>query len=282
MSDDQYESVSGNTRRNRCLYIVLGVVLICVLVVGVSLGLALSPKGVKSEILQRCETYKKLHPEVSSGNDCQKIWTAFEQAYVGRNSCDVPVENYDTLIRAVKQEIQCNKTLFWSKSKDLAHAFTEKRKCKMTLEDTLLGYMLDDLTWCSKPDSKETFSSNCPGWTDCEKNPVRSFWVRASANLAASTCGHASVLLSASVNPPYNQNSIFSSVEVQNLNHSILDSMAAYLVTDVTDKTNCNDASLVTLKNDLPPNVEFSCKEMPLSDFQMCLSDLDKPCLGCH
>lgn len=27
----------------------------------------------------------------------------------------------------------------------------------------------------------ETFTTGCPGWTDCENNTVRSFWNRASA-----------------------------------------------------------------------------------------------------
>ncbi|XP_030622921.1 ADP-ribosyl cyclase/cyclic ADP-ribose hydrolase 1-like [Chanos chanos] len=192
MSGEESECVSRKTRGG--LSIVNYLVLICALVLWISSQHTLS-KDIKTEVLQRCEKYNE--------NDCQKIWTAFEQAYVGRDTCDVPVENYDTLIDTVKQEIQCDKTLFWSKSKDLAHAFTKKRKCKMTLEDTLLGYMLDGLTWCSKPGSEETLNCGCPEWTKCGNNPVSSFWKRASANFAASTCGHASVLLNASAKPPY-------------------------------------------------------------------------------
>ncbi|KAM7369717.1 hypothetical protein PAMP_011019 [Pampus punctatissimus] len=29
--------------------------------------------------------------------DCEKIWTTFEQAYVGKDPCKVPMENYNPL-----------------------------------------------------------------------------------------------------------------------------------------------------------------------------------------
>lgn len=44
--------------------------------------------------------------------------------------------------------------MFWSKTKVVVHGFTEKRKdCFVTLEDTVLGYALNGLTWCGKKGS---------------------------------------------------------------------------------------------------------------------------------
>lgn len=43
--------------------------------------------------------------------------------------------------------------MFWSKTKDVVHDFTEKRDCFATLEDTLLGSVADGLTWCGKEGS---------------------------------------------------------------------------------------------------------------------------------
>lgn len=43
--------------------------------------------------------------------------------------------------------------MFWSKTKDLVHDFTEKKDCFLTLEDTLLGSVVDGLTWCGKEGS---------------------------------------------------------------------------------------------------------------------------------
>lgn len=43
--------------------------------------------------------------------------------------------------------------MFWSKTKNVVHDFTEKRDCFVTLEDTLLGSVLNGLTWCGKEGS---------------------------------------------------------------------------------------------------------------------------------
>ncbi|XP_057183851.1 ADP-ribosyl cyclase/cyclic ADP-ribose hydrolase 1 [Triplophysa rosa] len=119
-----------------------------------------------------------------SGNYCEDIWSAFVQAYVGKDPCSVPPEAYNPLVNSVQQKIPCNKNLFWSRTKDMAHAFTKNRDCLMTLEDTLMGFMFDGLKWCSSNGSKETFTTGCPGWTECANNPVRSFWSRASDNVS--------------------------------------------------------------------------------------------------
>lgn len=44
--------------------------------------------------------------------------------------------------------------MFWSRSKQVVHDFTEKTDCFITLEDTLLGSVLDGLSWCGKENSK--------------------------------------------------------------------------------------------------------------------------------
>lgn len=41
-------------------------------------------------------------------NDCEIIWTAFEQSYIGRDPCDVPPKAYDPLINSVKENAVCN------------------------------------------------------------------------------------------------------------------------------------------------------------------------------
>ncbi|KAI4903831.1 hypothetical protein NFI96_013936 [Prochilodus magdalenae] len=123
-------------------------------------------------------------PLFCRGNDCEGIWRAFEQAYVGKDPCDVPAEAYDSLIHSVTQHVACGTMLFWSKTNSMAHAFTDNRECLSTLEDTLLGFMFDGLTWCSRNGSQETFTTDCPGWSACQDNPVRSFWIRASTNVS--------------------------------------------------------------------------------------------------
>lgn len=44
------------------------------------------------------------------------------------------------------------KTMLWSDTKDLVHKFTERTKLFITMEDTLLGSVLDGRTWCGLKD----------------------------------------------------------------------------------------------------------------------------------
>lgn len=43
--------------------------------------------------------------------------------------------------------------MFWSKTKDVVHDFV-RNGCFVTMEDTLLGSVLDGLSWCGKEGSK--------------------------------------------------------------------------------------------------------------------------------
>lgn len=43
--------------------------------------------------------------------------------------------------------------MLWSKTKEMVHDFTKKKDCFITLEDTVLGFVLDGLTWCGKEGS---------------------------------------------------------------------------------------------------------------------------------
>lgn len=44
----------------------------------------------------------------------------------------------------------CCKLLFWSKTHDLVHSYSAATRSFWTLEDTLVGYMFNDLIWCGK------------------------------------------------------------------------------------------------------------------------------------
>ncbi|KAM3860357.1 ADP-ribosyl cyclase/cyclic ADP-ribose hydrolase 1-like [Diretmus argenteus] len=187
----------------RTLYVVVivGTVLVLIIAISVALGLTLSP-NIKSTFMNRCEKLK-------SNEKCQNIWRAFEKAYVGKDPCNVPMEAYNELISTAPFEYAHNRVMFWSKiKKSLVRDFTEKRRCFVTLEDTLLGSVLDGLKWCGKEGSSES---------GCENNPVRSFWKRASAAFADVASGHVTAMLDGSIPMPFDPTSIFGSIEVDKL-----------------------------------------------------------------
>ncbi|TSQ58061.1 High choriolytic enzyme 1 [Bagarius yarrelli] len=153
------ERVVEDSRRKRrkLVLLILVAVLVFAIVIAIVLGVVASAKSssFKNVVMERCQTYLSKNSHMARENDCKTIWTAFEQAYIGKDPCDVPPEAYSSLIKSVKQDAACNTMLFWSKTKDIVQAFTDNRECLVVLEDTLLGVMFDALTWCSKNKSKD-------------------------------------------------------------------------------------------------------------------------------
>ncbi|XP_045905550.1 ADP-ribosyl cyclase/cyclic ADP-ribose hydrolase 1-like [Micropterus dolomieu] len=262
-------------KRRRCYLILSVAVFLIIAVVAVALGLALhqGTEHLKTTFISRCEKFK--------GYSCQKLWGAFEQAYVGRDPCKVPMEDYDPLIAAAPFKPACNRMMFWSKTKNVVHDFTEKRDCFVTLEDTLLGSVLNGLTWCGKEGSSETFTTGCPGWTDCENNTVRSFWNKASAAFADSACGDVTAMLNGSIATPFSPVSIFGSIEVKRFNSTRMTSLNVILVTQKDTGTNCTNASLKDLQKEMKKGIKYNCKEVTEAQIQECSSHPEKPCGAC-
>ncbi|KAM9494023.1 ADP-ribosyl cyclase/cyclic ADP-ribose hydrolase 1-like [Clarias gariepinus] len=273
-------------KRRKCFLLVGATVLVFAVVLVVVWGVISAAKSsetssFKSEVINRCKTFIREHGGMSREIDCEKIWGTFEQAYVGRDPCDVPPEAYGPLFNSVKDAAACNTMLFWSKTNAVVHAFTENRDCLVTLEDTLLGFMFNRLTWCSKNGSKETFTTGCPGWSGCKNSPIQSFWLKASANFATTACGNVSAMLNGSLDTPFNSSSIFGSVEVKNLDPNKVEGLTILLVTKNTDTTTCDNPSFKKLKNILNAMIAYNCREVPYSRVEGCISDLEIPCRDC-
>lgn len=287
------EAPAAQRRRKFRRTLILGVCLLfLLLVIAVSLGVGLSRRSPSSSkdrvvgnfenvVITRCESFLDQNGEKSSGNTCEEVWDAFSGAYVGKDPCDVPMEAYDPLINAVTPKDTCNRMLFWSKTKDIVHQFTEARKCLVTLEDTLLGSVMDGLTWCGKKGNKETFTTGCPEWMACERNPVRSFWNRVSAAFAESACGDVTVMLNGSISTPFHPDSIFGSIEVKRFSPPRMKTLNVVLVTKGNDTADCGNESLQDLQDVLNPSLTYTCTEVQRAKILDCISDSARPCGSC-
>ncbi|XP_041823848.1 ADP-ribosyl cyclase/cyclic ADP-ribose hydrolase 1-like [Melanotaenia boesemani] len=264
---------SGKRRRKCCLILCVAVILIIIIAVVLSLTLRQETSDFKTIFLDRCKKFKE--------NNCENIWEVFQKIYVNRDPCQVPMEAYDPLITAAPFKPSCNKTMFWSKTKDVVHSFTEKRDCFLTMEDTLLGSVLDGLTWCGKEGSNETLTTGCPGWTECENNTVRSFWNRASAEFADTACGNVTVMLNGSIMTPFDSRSIFGSIEVKRFNSKRVRNLNVLLVMQKNAVVNCTTDSLQELQKVLDKGIKYNCKEVPESLIEECSSHPEKPCESC-
>ncbi|XP_029978928.1 ADP-ribosyl cyclase/cyclic ADP-ribose hydrolase 1-like [Sphaeramia orbicularis] len=265
----------GKKRRRRCLIISVVAAVVVIIILGVVLGVSLRPNTdeLKQTFTDRCKAFKEY--------DCEKIWDVFVQAFVGKDPCNVPMEAYNPLIDAAPFKPACNRMMFWSKTKNVVHDFTDKRDCYVTLEDTLLGSVMDGLNWCGKEGSQEIFTTGCPGWTDCEKNPVRSFWNRASAAFADVACGDVSAMLNGSIATPFSPSSIFATIELVRFNSTRVKSLNVVLVTQKTEVTDCTNPSLKDLQKELDQGIKYKCTEVSESRIEACGADPQIPCGGC-
>ncbi|KAM9712264.1 ADP-ribosyl cyclase/cyclic ADP-ribose hydrolase 1-like isoform 2-T2 [Menidia menidia] len=300
---------SGKRRRGRlllCVSVVVVLITICAVVLGVTLaqrsdgpksnhpsshdlnsfsdGIAEFQKArsrnkdeFKNTFLEKCQKFKK-----SQKTKCEQLWDAFQKAYVKKDHCKVHMEDYDPLMTLAPIEPLQDKAMFWSKTKDVVHDFTKRTDCFVTVEDSLLGSVLDGLTWCGKEGSSETLTTGCPDWNTCPNNSVSSFWKRISTAFADAAKGDVTVMLNGSITKPFDDKSIFASVEVERLKSPRIKNLKVVLVADKKAGNNCKNGSLKALLEQLKKKeIKYDCKDVPQSQIKKCSSGGKKTCGSC-
>ncbi|CAJ1082626.1 ADP-ribosyl cyclase/cyclic ADP-ribose hydrolase 1-like isoform X1 [Xyrichtys novacula] len=209
-------------------------------------------------------------------NTCKATLAIFEEAYVGKKKTAVTEDSYNKLFDKTPFKHPCGETMLYSgidrvKTTDVVHRFTKKTGSYFTLEDTLLGHVLDGLIWCGKEGSKETFTEHC---TDTMPNPYISFWIMASVKVAQYACGHVTVMLDGEREQPYYDKSVFATHEVPNLQSPEVKNLVVILVVGQKDDTKCNKESLKNLSNILKgKKIGYACKEVTLAHIEECIKE---------
>ncbi|KAM4854263.1 ADP-ribosyl cyclase/cyclic ADP-ribose hydrolase 1 [Thomomys bottae] len=215
--------------------------------------------------LGRCYIYTQLLRPGLGYPDCVQIMNTFRSAIISKNPCNITEEDYRPLMELDNQTVPCNKSLFWSKSNQLAHQYTQIQRDMFTLEDTLLGYMANELSWCGDPNTSEMNKHSCPHWRlNCPNNPVSVFWKVMSQKFAEAACGMVHVMLNGSHIPPFDKSSTFGSVEVVNLNPKKVHSLQAWMMYDfrISSSNACLDSSINDLKMIVEQNrIAFMCEK---------------------
>uniref|UniRef100_A0A8C0M5X4 ADP-ribosyl cyclase/cyclic ADP-ribose hydrolase 1 n=1 Tax=Canis lupus familiaris TaxID=9615 RepID=A0A8C0M5X4_CANLF len=185
-------------------------------------------------LLGRCYTYTQVvRPELRH-TDCQKIGKAFTSAFLSKDPCGSTEQDYRPLMELTTQIVPCDKTVFWSKSSELAHDYTRVQRDMYTLEDTLLGYMADGLKWCGDTSSSEMNYQSCPHWReDCSNNSVSVFWNTVSKRFAEDACGVVHVVLNGSISNTFDEKSTFGRVEVFNLHPEKVHTLKAWVMHNI-------------------------------------------------
>ncbi|KAK3602134.1 hypothetical protein CHS0354_003166 [Potamilus streckersoni] len=128
--------------------------------------------------------------------------------------------------------------MFWGGVYDLVHRYSNRGQSKVTLEDTMPGYVIDNLTFCGDKmtsDGVALANMTCPSsnqTANCLSTALYVFWKSASINFAKSVTGEIFVMLNASGNPIYRNNSYFREYEVPNLTKGKVTKATVYIVSE--------------------------------------------------
>lgn len=188
------------------------------------------------------------------------------------------MSHYDPFMQAARQQIPENKVMFWSGVKDLAHEYSADGQRYVTLEDTLIGYLVDGLVWCGQGSPPGMNYSRCPSWMDCPLETSESFWASASKTFASSAKGEVAVMLdgSRSDTPAYRRDSFFSKYELPFLDEKAVTRVLVFLTHPLNSPAyeSCFNGSLALLEQDVSSRgFEFQCEDDPAAILHLLCAD---------
>ena len=168
-------------------------------------------ENFKEIVLGRCFEYiHVLHRDNCEINlsdfNCSQIWNSFSKVVVNKNPCQVSIEDFDQFLRLTSHPYPTHRSIFWSGTYQAVHQSKYRKYCCLlinnqflvsrlkgdwTLEDTLSGFLLDGLNFCS--DNKSgNFLTVCPSDCVTRSNP---FWNAISKNYATKATDRVVVVL---------------------------------------------------------------------------------------
>ena len=75
--------------------------------------------------------------------------------------------------------IDFQQQIFWSGTYGLAQEYAAQGRRGFTLESTMIGYILNDVTWCGTTSSPGINFESCPAFASCPDHVMASFWAKA-------------------------------------------------------------------------------------------------------
>ncbi|XP_065670186.1 ADP-ribosyl cyclase/cyclic ADP-ribose hydrolase isoform X4 [Hydra vulgaris] len=229
-------------------------------------------QNLKEIFIGRCWHYQVLAKEnkideLKTIVNCTKLWNEFYASFAFKNPCDVTKNSYKPFFEMLENPKKIRNAMFWSGSSTLVHQFTFINDQHIVLEETMTGYLMNELTWCGSPTTPDGLN-----YTKCNAknnvcNAMYPAWFIASKKFAERAAGISHVLLNGSRpdnNPAYLKGSFFRSVEVPYLK---IDKLIALVATNIgTNKREyCGSPSLRELEKDAAAlNINFECVDQPL------------------
>ncbi|XP_012555016.1 ADP-ribosyl cyclase/cyclic ADP-ribose hydrolase isoform X1 [Hydra vulgaris] len=218
--------------------------------------------GIKEIILGRCAQFQQINPlnripELSMDVDCMKVWKLFSNSFAFKNTCNGELNetNYEPFFNLMSKKPLADRTLFWSKTYEIAHHYTTVQSNLYTLEDTFQGYLVNGLKWCGCKNCKDGIDYNSCN-DSCAFSTSGPFWTTASRLLAENAKGTAYVMISGTTGSnvtAYSKTSFFGKIELPTMGKlKKVNRLVVVVVNDLgkTPKEKCGTGTVKELVGD--------------------------------
>ncbi|XP_069104790.1 ADP-ribosyl cyclase/cyclic ADP-ribose hydrolase-like [Argopecten irradians] len=227
--------------------------------------------GIQDIFLGRCLAYQELlKPYPQTEVNCKTLWSTFNTSFAGKEPCSLTTKDYSDFIEMSLTSIPEDKAMFWSGTYRVAHDYSESGKRFITLEDTLLGYIMNGLTWCGQKAPPGINYQSCPPYNGCPETASTAFWGKASSQFASQAKGTVIILLDGSnpARPAYSTESYFAKFELPSLSPTEVKMVDVYVVHDINKpyRETCENGTLPTLQQAIKDHgIDYRCQDNPQS-----------------
>jgi len=234
---------------------------------------------IKEIVVGRCYDYqyKKFGSNSTTWKNCSKIWNTFHRAFACKNPCNLTFDDYKPYFDEVGMAEIYNKSLFWSGTYKAVHSYSEFDVRFTTLEDTMAGWIVNELTFCGNGNlSRNTTDgidyNSCPNWSKkCDYTTP--FWGQASSIFAEHARGIARVMVNGSrVSregnhiPAYKRDSYFGNYELPRFHVEKITKLMIIVIHTIngTEYERCGEDSIKQLQDDATDiGIPVSCHDDP-------------------
>ncbi|XP_061170434.1 ADP-ribosyl cyclase/cyclic ADP-ribose hydrolase-like [Saccostrea echinata] len=242
---------------------------------------ALSPVG--QEFVGKCLYYQTtLNPLPFTDNkkNCSLLWESFRDAIAFQSPCHVDRQRFAGFCNESQHHVPSNKFVFWEHVYETVMRYTNRGKRAFSISDTLTGF-LGDTKFCgsnSSSDGVEQDRSKCPGYEQtptCPWPTEAAFWATASEYYSKSAQGEVEIMLDATSDPLFTNESYFIRFELPNLKDPRVTAARILLAHNsaLPPRETCSGQSVEFLRRKLSDNgvTNVTCKINPSSlKFQLC------------
>ncbi|NP_001243005.1 ADP-ribosyl cyclase isoform 4 [Strongylocentrotus purpuratus] len=234
--------------------------------------------NLKAIFLGRCYDCEYCSEEQAGLYDCSGLWDAFSSSFSYQEPCNSVPEDFDDYANMAFVPLTNDQTLFYSGMYSMAMAIGRQSSDFTNIELTMLGGLVNGITFCGMVDAPGINYDACPTFGSCENDTQDAFWKKSSQRFAGQASGDVTVILDGSrADGAYRPTSFFRLQEVANLDPAKVTSLTAYVVHslngDVTEK--CVTGSLLELQEDITAKrITFECIDDPsITRHVQCIQD---------